>query len=519
MSRIVRNVKTKFSRMERGQVLVLVAGAAVAIIAIVGLSIDVGLMFIGNARLRRAVDSAALSAALQYRENASASPSDLLNTLTTSANEFMVLNGFANPVTQVYDCYNAPANLTAKLCTTPPRKLVEVTATVQIPTAFMAVLGITSVPVSATAISEAASVDVVLVIDRSESMTYTANPGDPMRDPSYCNSQPGTGVNSGDKGSCEPFDQVINAAVAFTNILIPNYDYASVVTFDKEPNLVLPLSAGSDPSTVASTLSNLTVYQGVDAYINASSSTDDYRCYGPSGGQCSGSLYLACAATPILGVGSNYRTLIGQKQDPCLPGHVNPPDPSHYTTTNIGGGLEMAGNQLAWDTRQDVLWVVILLTDGVPNAGHNDDSSIYFCPQDTWSLLPRCNHGNPASILHSPVSGPYVFDYDALDYAYDMADFVGKSFPVGQNALIYTIGLGSEVDNPVYKANIPPDFVDVNNTDFIDYPDSTGESLGRIFLNYAAAVGRGSAFYAANGSELDKIFTLIGSNIATRISQ
>lgn len=42
--------------MERGQVLVLVAGAAIGIIAIIGLSIDVGLMFIGNARLRRAVD-------------------------------------------------------------------------------------------------------------------------------------------------------------------------------------------------------------------------------------------------------------------------------------------------------------------------------------------------------------------------------------------------------------------------------------------------------------------------------
>jgi hypothetical protein len=521
MSKIVRNVKTKFSRMERGQVLVLVAGAAVAIIAIIGLSIDVGLMFIGNARLRRAVDSAALSAALQYRENHSASPDILLNTLTTSANEFMVLNGFIEPVTHVYDCYNAPAELTATLCKDPPRKLVEVKATVQIPTAFMAVLGITSVPVSATAISEAASVDVVLVIDSSESMTYGPDydhpyaQDDPMRDPSQCNSQPGTGVNSGDFGSCQPFDQVINAAAAFTDILIPNYDYASVVTFDKEPTVVLPMSAGSDPSVVASTLRSLQVFQGAGAYKNASSNTDDYRCYGPSSGQCSGSLYLACTADPILGVGSNYLGLIGQGQDPCLPAHVNPPDPSHYTTTNIGGGLEEAGNQLAWDQRQDVLWVVILLTDGVPNAGHNNDNSIYFCPNDTWSLLPRCNHGDPlpADRISSP-TGPYVAEYDASDYAYDMADFVGMAYPKGQNALLYTIGLGPEVDK--YKQ---PDYVDPNNTDLTDFPDSKNEGLGRIFLNYAAWVGRGSAFYAAQPSDLDKIFTLIGGNIATRISQ
>ncbi|MGD0535978.1 MAG: vWA domain-containing protein [Methanoregula sp.] len=528
MAKIVRNVKTKFSRMERGQVLVLVAAAAIGIIAIIGLSIDVGLMFIGNARLRRAVDSAALSAALQYRENASTSQANLLNILTNSANEFMVLNGFTNPVTHVYDCYNSPPDLTTTLCTTPnPRKLVEVTATVDIPLAFLTVIGINSVPVSATAISEAASVDVVLVIDRSESMTYgpdylhTYAPGDPMRDPFYCNGQPPTD-GSGDIGSCQPFDQVINAAARFTNILVPSYDLASVVTFDKEPTVVLPLLSGNDPSVVASKLRNLTVYQGVDAYKNASSSTDDYRCYGPSGGQCSGSRYLACTADPILGSGSNYQGLIGQGQDPCLPAYDPPPDSSHYTTTNIGGGLELAGNQLATDHRQDVLWVVILLTDGVPNAGHNDDDTIYFCPQDTWSLLPRCNHGNPADRLTAPVSGPYALEYDASDYAYDMADFVGLPYPKGQNALLYTIGLGPEVDNPNYKTNIPANFVDINNTD-PDIPGGighgTGESLGRIFLNYAAAAGRGSAFYAAEPSDLDKIFTLIGSNIATRISQ
>lgn len=188
----------------------------------------------------------------------------------------MVLNGFSNPVTQVYDCYNSPANLTATLCTDPPRKLVEVTSTVQIPTAFMAVIGINSVPVSATAISEAASVDVVLVIDRSELMTFGPDylhpygQTDPMRDPFYCNSQPGTGDYSGDIGSCQPFDQVINAAAAFTNILIPNYDYASVVTFDKEPHVVLSLLSGNNPSTVASTLKNLTVYQGDESVSGGS---------------------------------------------------------------------------------------------------------------------------------------------------------------------------------------------------------------------------------------------------------
>jgi len=82
--------------MERGQVLVIVALSAVVLIAIVGLALDVGTLFIGNARLRRAVDSAALAAALQYRK-------DPTTELTKTATEFMLLNGItldaAHPLT------------------------------------------------------------------------------------------------------------------------------------------------------------------------------------------------------------------------------------------------------------------------------------------------------------------------------------------------------------------------------------------------------------------------------------
>jgi hypothetical protein len=91
-----------------------------------------------------------------------------------------------------------------------------------------------------------------------------------------------------------------------------------------------------------------------------------------------------------------------------------------------------------------------------------------------------------------------------------MADFVGKAYPIGQDALVYTIGLGGVV-NKYPQAS----FADPNSTP----PLVTGEGLGKIFLNYAAAVGRGQAFYAAGGADLDKIFTLIGTNIATRLSQ
>ena len=175
MPKIIRIVKSKFSRKEHGQVLVVVAAAAIGIIAIIGLTIDVGLMFVGNARLRRATDAAALAAALQYREGVD--PDALLQSATQSATEFMLLNGVtldgANPVI-VHTCYDEPSLCQDANGNTISRKLVYVRVTATVQLAFLPVIGINSVPISAEATSETASLDLVLVMDTSESMTFAA---------------------------------------------------------------------------------------------------------------------------------------------------------------------------------------------------------------------------------------------------------------------------------------------------------------------------------------------------------
>jgi Putative Flp pilus-assembly TadE/G-like len=517
MPKIIRNVKHKISRMERGQVLVIVALAAIGIIAVIGLSIDVGIVFIGNARLRRAVDAAALSAALQYRQNSN------INTLRAAANEFLVLNGMVNPNSQIDDCDSQPTDptLCPALLHLPPRKLIRVHATADIQLAFLPVIGINSVTLSSTAVSETASLDVVLVIDRSESMTYDANPGDAMRDPSWCNTK-SPRVIAAQASSCSPFYKVVSAAIQFTNIMFFPYDSAAVVTFDKDPHLDLPLidpatHQGHTQAEVINTLENLTVYQGdPQSYDHASSNTQDYRGYGGVDTSCGAGNVNEYWAKAPLNPPTNYWGLVGMGQDWCLPGFTDPPDPTHYTTTNIGGGLEMAGNQLPTDPRQQALWVVILLTDGVANAGYGGTGPSYYCPGptatiNTWANDPPCNDLDVADDVNPSMRPANTsLDYDASDYAYAMADFVGKKYPIGQEALIYTIGLGGVV-NKYPQAS----FADPNSTP----PLTTGEGLGKIFLNYAAAAGRGQAFYAASGADLDKIFTLIGTNIATRLSQ
>ena len=563
MSKTIRNVKRKFSRMERGQVLVIVALAAVGIIAIVGLVMDVGLLFIGNARLRRAVDAAAISAALQYRQGF-----DTVS-LTSAANEFLQLNGFSAATATVDDCITQPLDTT--LCTTPPRKLVRVYAKTDIKLAFLPVIGINSITISATATSETASLDVVLVIDRSESMTYDAKTKDattgdyidPMRDPYYCNTPSVNGLSNAARtytstvynsvthsyptyvltSACKPFFSVIGAAIDFTDILLFPYDQMSIVTFDKDA--VANLALGADcpnpnnctaNSMVIPTLENLTVFQGgattgdpngANSLFNGAGSAAPARCYDNraiSAMNCSPPI---CMDSPVWTPSppnttpyTNYKGLEGAGQDAC-PGvftnYVYPPDPSHYTTTNIGAGLKMAGDELASDSRQDVLWVVILLTDGVPNAGYSSDTTpIYYCPSSTWGnmpALPVCDNGDAADDW-TKSTRPLSTDaaYDALSYAFNQADYVGLPYNAttgggGQDALIYTIGLGSELIN--YKIASFTDPVTGN----------ANEGLGTIFLNYAAMVGRGQYYPAPSATQLDTIFREIGSNIAVRLAK
>jgi len=449
--------------MVRGQVLVVVALAIVMIVAIVGLALDVGIMFIENARLRRAVDSAALAAALQYRANYNFSDLD------RSAIEFLRLNGIIDPNALVQVCMENPGDPPSshhndELCTDPARKLVRVVATGTAHLAFLPVVGIDSAPIAAEATSETASVDVVLAIDRSDSMTWTANPGSEMRDPSVCNYE-----TSGDGylGDCHPFDEVKRAAVGFVEQLYFPYDRVAVVTFDKDAHIIIDFS--NNQGDIVDTIKGLTVYEGEGIYPNGNPS----RWYDP--------------------LGVYYGLDCPQTDEALQADYPDYPSPAPCTTTNIGAGLYTAGGRLA-SARQGALWVVILLTDGVANAGYDDEGQ-YFCPDSTWDYTdvpPKCNDGRSA-IRHTLAETAL---YDAEDYAYDAADFVYY----GQNALLFTIGLGDKV----------------RTASSVD-----GTYLGELFLQYAAdpgGLGEGLYTFAPNETELREVFRRIAENIATRLS-
>ena len=211
----------------------------------------------------------------------------------------------------------------------------------------------------------------------------------------------------------------------------------------------------------------------------------------------------------------------------CTP-FVTSGDPSTCQSSNIGGGLKLAGEQFA-NARQDSFWVVIALIGGPANAtsdinGSNNGNG--FCPGSLGN--PTWNWGgngsgycrfrdstpyNPLTDRHwttidntipgSPVI-VYPANYDPDDYARDMADKIAAPNPKGQGATIFAICMGS------YCQNYPS-------------PDPySAEHLGQYMALQAGddpsasppiTANHGLYFYAENPDQLSGVFAKILDNI------
>lgn len=524
------------SRSERGQVLVVVTIAMLALVAFVGLTVDVGLFYLKHGQLRRAVDAAALAASSEFRKGYSY-PTKHAN-LENAAREFLKLNGFDpddenRPYTpRVETCESAQASGDAAVigllgCSETRRKQVWVEASTVMETAFLKVIGIHEVPLRAQAVSEAASLDVVLAIDTSESMTWDAEPLTWQRDPYQCNPS----------NDCHPFREVKEAAKAFVDELFFPYDRVSIVTFDQTAHYVLHFSddeTRNNAAYIKNVIQNLTVFSPDVCVAAGGGPCREYERYedcGPRGncngdwsdepfidenGDGIGDIYLDFRCPELTGYGGSYPA--NGNAYPC-------------GSTNIGAGLRYAGNEFGGATtanpppdppikiRTDSLWAVILLSDGAANSSYgienyciSDENPI--C-RDKWADTRHCASAGDVTCL----ARGGVFDlgaYDVMDFAMDMADFVFDD----QQALIFTIGLGPDV---LRKAGLEfacnPDSPDYNPTDC-----ARGDN-GEHLLKYAADPDGdetpfgGTYYYAPDGNDLRQIFLDIAKKLATRLTQ
>jgi hypothetical protein len=518
--------KIQTRKTERGQAIILIAFAFIGLVAMVGLVTDTGLLLIEYGKLKRSVDAAAVAAAQEFRPDPTTGSLNL-TAMENAARSLLQINQMNNIRDIVVRTCESPAADRPTLCNPNPvsdpinnRKLVEVNAVADVSFAFLRVLGITGTELRISSIGEAATIDLVLLIDTSGSMAYETT-GDPTRpnpgdDPRVCNQA----------DNCQPMRAVKDVALDFVDSLIYfGYDRVAVVAMTgqangpndavtRDPVEVLPLTFDRD--TILFKIDTLKVFQP-----RICDGTD-------TPGEClqyiNGSFNRPICETFELRIGDPDTNMQATA------------DPSSCPSSNIGGMLERARVAYSGSSggsssaqRTDSLWVTVLLASGPANA--TDPLPSYpngICPQNTWLwfLLPSpqpqwCRDAYPdvthnASAPLVPYTNPISGDsmnislYDAEDYARDKADSLA-AMKSGSGVTIYTIGLGQNVK--VKAAGEPASSTTGEAEHTLMYIAQEAGNMQNPEINH------GEYFYAPNNVTLRNIFEIIAQNIATKISQ
>jgi Flp pilus assembly protein TadG len=512
-------------RSERGQAIILIAFAIIGLVAMVGLVTDTGIVLIEYGKLKRGVDAAAIAAAQQYRLSGTVLDKQALE---DAAYNFLQLNQTANVLSvTVHSCEDTvdrPALCNPNPLTAPNdnRKLVEVVATKAVSLGFLRVIGIQSTTVSASSVGEAATIDLVMIIDTSASMAYSTSGGDlssdPGDDPAACNLT----------DTCQPLKIVKEVALDFIDTLYFPYDRVAIITMtsqtpggDRNPIELLPLT--SDKTIVAAAINSIKVFE---PRVCDGSDTEG-SCLNYPGGVFSAS---------ICEIWEN---------------HVDEAtaDPSSCPSSNVGGVLNLARSSFtpSGSTRLDAFWVVVALLGGPANS--TDADATYangYCPPNTWlpGYTPWCRDRYPSTrhadtdplvTYTNPVDPSISYDislYDAEDYARDRADDLA-TLTTGEGVTIFTIGLGPQIKNTCTSDELATTG---------GYECVTGDGIFKVppaetLLKYIAecagenspddcatpitdpVINHGQYLYAQDSSYLAAIFDDIAKNIATKISE
>jgi hypothetical protein len=405
---------------EKGQILVIVAVSMFVLLVVIGLAIDSTLLYLNYARLKRAVDAGAIAAANDFKLNSSLTRMKEaalevlnLNDINTAAVDIKIymcdLDGDgvrdATLQTLVPDFYaKCP-----KTANDSPRKMIYIRASERSQTYFVSLLGIQNIPISTTAIAEAAPVDLVIVLDTSSSMREY-DPNDPACSPN-CK---------------QPLAAAKEAAQVLINNLYSGYDRVAVVTFDtvaitrysfidantgklagaasaagasslqprvdppgyrlfwrnKDGGLIGAVNpidpedrdnnGSDDDSTTASTQCTLDTpdnparprwdsTKGIPC--DAADVKDAFDWNDPLNYIFNGSAGDTCPGTISDNCGSqNWMRL----NDPFIPAH-NPHPPMTLVSTCSGCGMREATANLLTGGRSNAVWVIVFLSDGVAN--------------------------------------------------------------------------------------------------------------------------------------------------------
>jgi len=435
-------------KRDQGQVLVIFAVAIFALLILVGLAIDGTQLFLNYTRLKRAVDAAAVAAAIDFKKDPNLDIVDIdamVNKMKQSAVEILDMQQVTDTVgINVYTCdlLDLHTDLQAKVpdfylnqCpkSGEKKKLVYVQASENSPTNFVTLIGIHSIPITTNAIAEAAPVDLVIVLDTSESMgrddpAFSLNNGD--FNPAACNAA----------HTCQPLESAKADAKILVDGLYPGYDRVAIVTFDTVAQTIYNLG---DPSGAADILVNKDPLHKVllhddpfpgkmfTSWDNYGNNAGRFNPINPEDRNNDGlddDSSIGCAITdpngdrwdsttdpnhpipcdnPLVldafdwngdglftsGVGIGYActpassdTCVSQKWiadsnknyiDPNTKLAYNPPLPISMVSTCTGCGIRVASNQLVQFGRTNAVWVMVFLSDGVANMSDTPQTFPY----------------------------------------------------------------------------------------------------------------------------------------------
>lgn len=207
----------KTRRGQRGSLLVLTTIAVpVFLIPLIGLGIDATICYIVQAELSAAVDGAALGTGRLLSTNAN--PSDI-------ANEFLNAN-FRVGQPGFWGAFNLTPTVSVQTGTT---KTVTVTATATVPLLFLRLLHQNTAVVAATATATRRDARVILVIDRSGSMSKSDGAGSTV------------------------INDVVQYAQGFTEQFTAGYDELGLVVFGASAVVGYPTSPWPSPTTPTAT--------------------------------------------------------------------------------------------------------------------------------------------------------------------------------------------------------------------------------------------------------------------------
>ncbi|HVO41401.1 MAG TPA: hypothetical protein VMT34_02205, partial [Aggregatilineales bacterium] len=191
-------VRVMRRRTRSGQALLIIAAAFIALIAFVGIAVDVAMLFARFSTLRRAVDSAAIAAASHIHEGTNyetmqaiavqfiklhgIDPSSVkVETCETEVADFKATNASVPGINGQYSAFNTIVAFAvtpppydgvtkpypSELCKASPLKIVRVSAQMQSSTTFLSLIGWRTVTLSTSSLSQTAVLDVALLLDSS----------------------------------------------------------------------------------------------------------------------------------------------------------------------------------------------------------------------------------------------------------------------------------------------------------------------------------------------------------------